>query len=278
MDWVQNCRKSSLGQLNDIGNADKLMNDVTTDAFLDGAITVLQPKKGGHRAGMDALLLAATMPESQKGRVADFGAGCGIVGLAAAHFNSDVMVDLVECEPEMAGLARKSLTFPENSRVSSRVGVVEANITLDGKARRDGGLFEDTYDLILTNPPYNDAGRRPSPNPLRRLAHDMPTGFLNQWVRTSAACLKGKGRLHLIVRPSNLPELLQAFEGRFGGVQILPIHAKSEETANRLIVTAIKGAKGELKILPAFTVHEQSGEFTPLAEKIFRGRARLSGL
>jgi len=252
------------------------MSNVTTDAFLGGAIEVLQPAKGGHRAGLDALLLASSMPLEQTGRVADFGAGCGIVGLVAAHLNSEVTVDLVECEPQMAKLARQTLDLPGNSHISGRMHLIEANLTQNTTLRRESGLNENVYDIVLTNPPFNDTGRRPSPNPQRRIAHELTANILNQWVRTSTACLKGRGKLHMILRPSNLPTLLEAFEGRFGAIRILPIHAKHHKSANRMIVAAVKGAKGELKILPSFVVHEPNGEFTPLAEEIFHGRARLS--
>ncbi|TJW38699.1 MAG: methyltransferase, partial [Mesorhizobium sp.] len=43
---------------------------------------MVQPKKAGHRAGMDAMMLAAAVPSSFAGRLADFGAGAGAAGLA----------------------------------------------------------------------------------------------------------------------------------------------------------------------------------------------------
>ncbi|HET6223567.1 MAG TPA: hypothetical protein VFE11_15445, partial [Dongiaceae bacterium] len=52
--------------------------DVTDDAFLGGALRILQPKEG-YRAGIDAVFLAAAAPArtSRKERVLDVGAGVG---------------------------------------------------------------------------------------------------------------------------------------------------------------------------------------------------------
>ncbi|MCU0955509.1 MAG: hypothetical protein MUC37_13135 [Hyphomicrobium sp.] len=51
----------------------------TEDAFLGGRLRILQPARG-YRAGMDAVLLAASV-ESGYGTVLDCGAGVGTAGL-----------------------------------------------------------------------------------------------------------------------------------------------------------------------------------------------------
>ncbi|TIT88992.1 MAG: methyltransferase, partial [Mesorhizobium sp.] len=48
----------------------------TVDAFHRGRFWLVQPRSG-HRAGMDAMMLAAAVPSSFAGRLADFGAGAG---------------------------------------------------------------------------------------------------------------------------------------------------------------------------------------------------------
>ncbi|KJS21015.1 MAG: hypothetical protein VR78_00650, partial [Hoeflea sp. BRH_c9] len=49
----------------------------SVDAFHNGGFHLLQPLGSGHRAGMDAMLLAATVPEGARGTLADLGAGAG---------------------------------------------------------------------------------------------------------------------------------------------------------------------------------------------------------
>ena len=57
--------------------------EFTEDGFLGGQLRLRQPKSG-HRAGHDAILLAAATPARAGDRVADFGAGVGAAGLALA--------------------------------------------------------------------------------------------------------------------------------------------------------------------------------------------------
>ena len=58
--------------------------DITEDAFLGGQL-LLKQKRSGHRAGHDAILLAAATEAQAGDRVVDFGAGVGAAGLALAR-------------------------------------------------------------------------------------------------------------------------------------------------------------------------------------------------
>src|SRR5262245_24121287 len=52
----------------------------TTDEFLGGRVSAVQPKRG-HRAGSDAVFLAAAVAAEKGDRVLDTGAGVGVAGL-----------------------------------------------------------------------------------------------------------------------------------------------------------------------------------------------------
>ena len=58
--------------------------DITEDAFLGGQLRLKQ-KRSGHRAGHDAILLAAATGARSGDRAVDFGAGIGTAGLALAR-------------------------------------------------------------------------------------------------------------------------------------------------------------------------------------------------
>src|ERR1700735_4601034 len=83
--------------------------EFTEDAFLGGQLRLRQPKSG-HRAGHDAMLLAAATSARPGQRVVDFGAGVGAAGLAAAKrtngFNPGIKLVLVEVDAALARLAR----------------------------------------------------------------------------------------------------------------------------------------------------------------------------
>ena len=139
----------------------------TVDAFHRGGFHLVQPKGRGHRAGMDAMLLASLVEAKGPIRVADLGAGAGAAGLAVAARLPQACVTLVERSPDMVVYAQKSLALAQNAALSSRVRVLEADVTLTGRARVAAGLVDDSFDHVIMNPPFNDAGDRKTPDQLK---------------------------------------------------------------------------------------------------------------
>ena len=62
--------------------------NATRDAFLGGLVQLLQPARGtGHRAGLDAVYLAAAVDPSTTGHVLDLGSGSGAAGFCLVFFS-----------------------------------------------------------------------------------------------------------------------------------------------------------------------------------------------
>ncbi|WP_253963290.1 tRNA1(Val) (adenine(37)-N6)-methyltransferase [Aurantimonas marianensis] len=237
---------------------------------------VLQPARGGYRSGLDAMLLAATLPESATGSVADIGAGAGVVGLAAACRAERVEVTLVEKSPVMAELARRGLALPENAPYRHRARVVEADILAGRAGREAAGLGDGAFQHVLTNPPFYPHGHRASPDPLRAEALSAADAdFLPAWMRACAALLDPGGLFTAIVRPDALPAMLQASEGRLGGMRVLPVHSRPMTPAKRLIVSGRKGSRAPLAVLPGRTLHAPDGGLEPFAEALAAGTANI---
>ena len=249
----------------------------TRDAFHRGAFRLTQPVSG-HRAGMDAMMLAAAVPAGFSGALADFGAGAGAAGLAVAARCGQARVTLVENAPEKLEAARLTLADPANAGVAERARLVDADVTLTGKARVVAGLPDNAFDFVIMNPPFNARADRESPDRLRAAAHVMGDGLFEAWLRSAAAVVKPRGGLAVIARPQSLGELLAALEGRFGGAQVLPIHPRDGADAIRIVVRAVRGSRAGLMLAPPLILHEPgSDRFSTRADAINNGRASLFG-
>ncbi|MFH6783338.1 MULTISPECIES: tRNA1(Val) (adenine(37)-N6)-methyltransferase [Methylobacterium] len=240
------------------------------ESWLGGRLSLRQPARGAHRAGTDAVLLAASAGAAGGESVCDLGAGTGAVGLAVAQACPEVRVALVERDPEAARLAR--LNAEENG-LADRVRVVEADVTAPGRARRAAGLLPDSVDLLLTNPPFFEPGRhRASPVAARAAAHGFSEpGGLEAWLRTAADLLRPGGRLVLIHRADALPACLDAMAGRFGALQVVPVQPRAEATAIRVLVSGVRGSRAPFTLAPALVLHGPDGRFTPRVEAMHRG-------
>jgi tRNA1(Val) A37 N6-methylase TrmN6 len=231
----------------------------TIDAFHFGRFHVVQPKGTGHRSGMDAMLLASLVSSDKAIKVADLGAGAGAAGLAVLSRLPMAHVTLVERVPAMAEFAHKTLALNENAHLAGRAAVLEADVTLTGKARQAAGLVDDHFDHVIMNPPFNDASDRKTPDPLKAQAHLLTENLFESWIRTACAITKPGGQLSLIARPQSIAEIIAACGKRFGGLEITPLHPRPNENAVRILVTGIKGSKARLQLRAPLTMHGPEG-------------------
>lgn len=248
------------------------MSETTRDAFLGGLVMVEQPAKGRHRAGLDAVYLAAAVPAATSGHVVDLGAGVGTAGFCLAARLPQVTVTLVDSDAYVLSLAARALHFSENAGFAGRVRLMEADIEARGAVRHAAGLAPAMADHAIMNPPYYPDDRfRASPAEARAAAHVLGRHGLEPWFRTATDIVKEGGSLTAIFRADGLGELLQAMQGRFGAVDVVPLRPRPHSAATRILVRAIRASRAPLRLLPGFVLHEGDGsDFTAEARAIMR--------
>jgi tRNA1(Val) A37 N6-methylase TrmN6 len=244
--------------------------EFTEDAFLGGQLRLRQPKSG-HRAGHDAILLAAATPARAGDRVVDFGAGAGAAGLAVAKRVAGIRLVLVEIDAALAALAR------DNAAVNAvPAEIVALDVTSGAAAFAAAGLSPDSADVVLMNPPFNDPARhRASPDHGRKSAHVATAGTLDGWIQAARRILKSGGDLTLIWRADGLAEVLAALAPGFGSLAILPIHGEPTEPAIRVLVSAVKGGRAPTRIHAALMLKDDPAMPNKHLRDIMAGRSVL---
>jgi tRNA1(Val) A37 N6-methylase TrmN6 len=248
-------------------------NATSTDDFLGGRISIVQPR-GGHRAGSDAVFLAAAVPAQAGERVLDIGAGVGVAGLCLLARVPGIAVTGVEIDPALSALAARNAG---RNGFAEQFEIINADVTSPGKLLRAAGLKRESYPHLIANPPFHAEGKvRAAPDAARATAHVMGAGGLAAWVRFFAAMAAPNALLTLIHRPDCLGELLALLDRRFGDIAVLPLFPKKGEPATRIIVQAKKGSRAGLSLLPGLLLHEEDGRYTEAAEAVLRGGAALA--
>lgn len=248
----------------------ELAGVVTEDAFLGGKLRLRQPKSG-HRAGHDAMLLAAATPARAGDRVVDFGAGVGAAGLAVAARVMGIELVLVEVDATLAELARTNAVA--NAVIAETLVL---DVTSGAEKFAAAGLLPDGTDVVLMNPPFNDASRhRASPDRAREVAHMAANETLERWIHASRRILKSGGNLAMIWRADGIAEVLTALDRGFGSLVILPVHADAASPAIRVLVRATKGGKAPTRLLAGLVLNDETGRPTPAARSVLVGEAAL---
>ncbi len=244
--------------------------ETTEDAFLGGRLRLRQPKSG-HRAGHDAMLLAAATPARPGDRVVDFGAGVGAAGLAVARRVAAIEIVLVEIDEALAALARGNAA---SNGIEAKV--VAMDIASSADAFAAAGLQPDSIDAVLMNPPFNDSARhRSSPDSSRESAHVAGAATLENWVHAARRILKSGGVLTLIWRADALGGVLAALDRGFGSLAILPVHGDATAPAIRILVRAIKGGRAPTQIYAGLMLNDKSGVPNKQLQEILAGTGAL---
>ncbi len=216
-----------------------LADDLTCDDFLGGALSIWQPRKG-YRAGVDAVLLAASVPAKPGQSVLELGCGVGTAALCLAARVPGVEVTGVEVQSDYAALAQKN-----------GVGtVVNADLR-----ELPADLRQKQFNHVMMNPPYFDRAQGGKAADAGRdigRAGDTP---LTDWLDVGIKRVGPKGHLTLIQNMTRLPEVICALEGRLGSIILRPIAPRAGQPANLFILQGQQDGRAAFRMTDALVMH-----------------------
>ncbi len=243
-------------------------SDLTHDAFLGGLLHLWQPRSG-YRAGVDPVLLAASVDAQPGQRVLELGCGAGAAILCLGARVPGLRLTGVELQPAYADLARRN-------GAQAGLEVVTADLT-----DLPPDLRQRQFDHVIANPPYFDrSASRASGNARREpsLGESVP---LSQWVRVAGKRLAPKGYAHFIHRAERLPELMRALADDMGSIEVLPLAPRVGRRAELIILRARKSGRAAFRLYPPLVMHEgprhlrDGDSYVPAIRAVLRDGAGL---
>ncbi|GAA6200911.1 methyltransferase [Aquicoccus sp. SU-CL01552] len=220
-------------------------DDLSRDAFLGGRLFLYQPRRG-YRAGVDPVLLAASVPARAGQSVLELGCGVGAAILSLGARVPGLRLTGVEVQPGYADLARRN----------AAANALEMEVVCADLVDLPAALRQRQFDHVIANPPYFRAGTHVSAeDPGRRLALGERTP-LEDWQAVAARRLAPRGYLHLIQRSERLPDLLAGCAGRLGSLEVLPLAARAGRAPELVILRARKGGRGAFRLHAPVILHE----------------------
>jgi tRNA1(Val) A37 N6-methylase TrmN6 len=227
-----------------------IQNEFSDDAFLGGRLRLLQPKKG-FRAGIDSVLLAASITACSGDSVLDVGTGAGAVLFCLMNRVPSLRATGIELQEEYYSLALKN----------SEKNNLKAKILLGDFQSLENDFKDCNFDHIFFNPPYySERTYKKSGNSALELANIEKPGMLEKMLRFSLKRCKPYGYITLINRPARLGAILSVLEKGAGDIKILPILSSGRNAVFRMIVRAKKSAKGETKLLEGLNLFQTNLE------------------
>jgi tRNA1(Val) A37 N6-methylase TrmN6 len=221
--------------------------DLSRDGFLDGRLTILQPKRG-YRAATDPVFLAAAVPARAGQSVLELGCGAGVAALCLGARVSGLAITGVEIQPDYADLARRNAVLNGQD-----LQVVDADL-----AALPDDLRVCAFDHVMANPPYLARSAGTSADDKGRERAFREETALAVWIDTAIRRLKPKGTLTLVHLTERLPDILACLTGRMGDIVVKPLTSRQGKPAGRVILRARKSAKGPFCLHMPLILHEGS--------------------
>lgn len=228
----------------------------TLDGALGGALKLFQ-REDGYRFSLDPLLLADFVSPVD-GSVVELGTGCGVMALAIAHRSPRARVTAIELQPQLAELAHRNA---ELNALAERVLVREADF------RKLHGLVpERAFDLVVSNPPFQPAGRTSPTDEKARARHEL-TCTVEDVVAAANTLLCERGRLAVIYPAERLTAVLGAL-GKLAPTRLRFVHPRVDAPAKLFMLEAARG-KSRLEILAPLVLHQDGKrDYTSEAARI----------
>ena len=218
------------------------------DFFLKGSLEIIQPIKG-YRAGIDAVLLAAAAQKCNAPQICELGAGVGTALLSLLKRKNDNALNALALEIDTQTYSYLN----ENICQNGFENMVQTK-NIDGLIPKLE--IENKFDLVVSNPPFfDDNSKIRDPDESRQKAYIIGAPLL-KWIKSMLRLCHSKGDILIIHRADRVYDIIHALQNRAGDIRILPIHPKTGENANRVLVRAKKSSKAPMQILPALYMRD----------------------
>jgi len=225
--------------------------ETTLDSI--GSLNIHQPLSG-YRFSMEPVLLSSYVDLKSPGKIADFGAGSGVMGLLLAMRFKNARVMLVERQKSLFDLCERNI---EENGLTGRVEALRLDIR---KMRSELSAL----DAVVSNPPFRKTGTgRISARGEGQCASARHEGdlTLEELCASVARALRGRGRFYIVYHPERLVELVDSLRAaRLEPKRMRFVHGRLGLEAKVLLLEAVRDGKPGMKVEPPLYIYREGSD------------------
>ena len=199
----------------------------------------------GFCFGIDAVLLSDFAKNiKNKSKVLDLGTGTGILPILLAGKTNLEKIIGVEIQKDVYDMAKRRIALDK---------------------------LENSFDVIVTNPPYkeNNTGLKNESEKKLISRHEL-TANLEDFIRVSSNLLKDNGELYMVHRPERLVDIIENLRKyKLEPKQIRFVCPNVNKEPNIVLIKGVKNANKFLKVEKNLFVYNENNEYTDEILKIY---------
>ena len=214
--------------------------------------------------GIDAVLLSDYAKDIKKdARVLDLGTGTGIIATLLCEKSKLKEITGIEIQEEVCKMAEKSIQL---NHLENKFKILNENIV-----NLDKILEKNTFDAIVTNPPYQkkDAGIK-NENEKKSISRHEVTATLEDFIKISQELLKDKGEFYMVHRPDRLVDILSLMRNyKIEPKNMRFVYSHKDAKPELVLIKGVKNAKPFLKVQNNLYIYDQAGKYTKEIHEIY---------
>ena len=213
--------------------------------------------------GMDAVLLSTFAKAGKNQKVLDMGTGNGVIPILMQAKNPGSMYTGLEIQDIGYDLAVRNV---ELNSLSDKVNIVKGDIKEASQIL--GGA---SFNVVTSNPPYmNENHGIVNPESAKAIARHELLCSLEDVVREASKCLKVKGHMYMVHRPSRLVDIFTSMKNNhLEPKRIRLVYPHIDKPANMVLIEAVKGGRSQLIVEEPLIVYNSDGSYTEELLKMY---------
>lgn len=214
-------------------------------------------KIDGFCFGIDSVLLSDFARKiKNNSKVLDLGTGTGILGILLCAKTNLKQITGIEIQKDIADMATRSIQL---NNLQGKFDILNCNIKDIDKL-----LKIDSYDAIVTNPPYKKPNSgKINENKTKLISRHEIEANLDDFIRISFKMLKDKGTLYMVHRAERIVDILSTMRKyKMEPKRIRFVYSNKNSESKLVLLEATKNAKPFVKIERPLYVYNENGDYT----------------
>ena len=241
----------------------KLKENERIDDLEYKGLKIIQ-NKDGFCFGIDSILLSDFAKNIKKGaKVLDLGTGTGIIATLLCGKTELSEIIGIEVQKEVAEMAKRSIQL---NHLEDKFKMIQDNIL-----NLNNYFEKNTFDVIVTNPPYKKKETGVQNEDTRKLIsrHEIEAN-LEDFIKISKDMLKDKGEFYIVYRPERLVDLLTLMRKyKIEPKKIRFVYSNVNAVSKLVLVKGVKNARSFLKLEPNLYIYDENGNYTDEILRIY---------
>ena len=233
---------------------------VLNDLLWDGELKIFQDTEK-FKFSIDSILLAnfVTLNKSVD-KILDIGTGNAPIPLMLTK-RIDAKIDAVEIQNESFDLAIESVKY---NNLDNQINLIHGDIKELYKEMQN-----NSYDVIVSNPPYFKSNTKVPVNECKKLARNEQTLSIKDIFIISKKLLKDGGNIAIVIDTERLVEVLELMKkNSIEPKRIQFVYPKSIKNSKIMLVEGTKNGNPGIKVLNPIYIQNEENNYTKYIENL----------